>query len=859
MPFNENDIDYDRLAESSERYKKHLKEEKELKEQINILSNQEQRDLDAKLAMIDKITAQQRLYSKLNKTEYDAKVNALKEEIKQQAVLDSIKKKSLSQVQRILENQREQTQEQIKQKENELEITNYVADRKEIEKDLAKLREEEEKSTQRINALKEAANISENKLLNLYRSRGDILNNISKKYSDNLKDAQDNYANLLMRKIENPDSVSDDELGLAKDVLGKASGKLNVATQLITIVKNIGSMLDKALNSITQKMSNAIDAYSEYKGKIDARLQTLTGTTEKSFDSINSTLQASMQTTGYVSYTDVIKNIDKLSSEGIAYNIEERAFLQTVSEKMVASFEATNANLTRMIRLQQADMTRIMLGNEATLTQLFNEYFEDTSYLADNVADSVAGQVFDASATMDVENSSAFQFAVQKWLGALYEVGASDSTVSQIAQAINMLGTGQSSQFTESPVSTLLNMAIARSDFSLADVLNQGLNVDFIDSMMTSMITLLTDIKENTSSQVTLSAYADVFGISMSDLRAFANLKEDIVDLQGYNQTAEQAEAEVKNQLKLLEQRTTIAEKIDNIIENFSYIVGENIADNTVQYILYRTGDIVRELGEGTVVGLAGIASQLASGAWALNEYGKKVGGIGATFSTSASEEGSSWSILDALGVGWIKDVIGFVGNVKTALGTVLNGFKIDTLVNSTFGAMPYVTHERGAGYIGVIPEYGTVSSSTSRSMGMSVPNSSSRSRGISSSEDAYGLVPESEFGGNTVEERIASLNDIAETPAYEYISTETAEAIGKSATIQDVYTELFLNQDYPLRVHVAYFDDKAEGQLISYINSQDNNSNLRAIRNKVEGTVHVDTELNPGDIGSILSAIRSS
>ena len=810
--------------------------------------------LDDKLASLERLVEKQRNYSKLNKTDYDAAVEARKEEIKHENELDSIKRKSIEQIIEKRKYEKEELWDKIKQKEAELKLTNYAADKKKLQEEMNVLTEAYVKKQDNITRLSNASLLTENKLLNAHKLREQLLKKMGEHFAKNAEDAKSNYEDLLRKKDAGFD-ISDDEIGEAKQLAQKALNKAGVGGQLINIISNLAGMLKRSLESLLQKVDNGINMYSNYKGQIDARLQTISGVTQKSFDSINETFQKSLQTTGYLSYVKLIENVDQLTKAGISYNIEERAFLATISDKMVASFNTMDASLLRMIRLQQADMTRLMLGNEATLTQLFNEYFEDTSYLATNVADNVASQVFDASATMDVENSSAFQFAVQKWLGALYEVGASDSVVGSIAQAINMLGTGQSSKFSDSPVATLLNMAIARSDFSLADVLTQGLNVDFIDEMMSSMISLLKDIKDNTTNQVTLSAYADVFGMSMSDLRAFTNLINDIPSLKSYNQSAAESKIAVDNQIRLLESRTTLKEKIDNIIQNFSYIIGENIADDTVQYITYVAGNLVRQLGSGTVAGLAGAATQLGVGAWALNEYGSKVNNGMPYF----DEEGTGWSVLSALGLGWIGDIVNFFGNIKTALGTAINGFKVSELVNAPLGANVNVRYERGADFVGVMPEYGTVSSSTSRSMGMSLNKGLqlyNNMPGSTISGGDYGILVEEETGP-TVKEKIASLNDIVETTAHEYISTETAESLAKSVDLQDVYTELFLNQDYPIRVHISHFDDRAMGQLKGDAHLDDDYEFLRVLETLATG-VGIKADIIDSDVNSIINHIYS-
>lgn len=66
-------------------------------------------------------------------------------------------------------------------------------------------------------------------------------------------------------------------------------------------------------------------------------------------------------------------NVQSLAQQGIVYNIEQRAFLETISDKIAATFDTTNATLLRLVKLQQSDSTASRLGMEAYLTRYFNE------------------------------------------------------------------------------------------------------------------------------------------------------------------------------------------------------------------------------------------------------------------------------------------------------------------------------------------------------------------------------------------------------------------------------------------------------------------------------------------------------
>ena len=67
---------------------------------------------------------------------------------------------------------------------------------------------------------------------------------------------------------------------------------------------------------------------------------------------------------------------------GITNNLTQRAFLDSISDKIAATFSATQDSLIEITRIQRQDTTASRLGLEAYLTRMFNNYFGDTSYLA---------------------------------------------------------------------------------------------------------------------------------------------------------------------------------------------------------------------------------------------------------------------------------------------------------------------------------------------------------------------------------------------------------------------------------------------------------------------------------------------
>ena len=82
--------------------------------------------------------------------------------------------------------------------------------------------------------------------------------------------------------------------------------------------------------------------------KIDYRLEG----TEKSWDSIYKLTEKNLGSSALVSQQKVIEKIGQAVDKGIAYNVEQRAFLAEVSEKIQGTFDAFDSNLLRLVRIQ---------------------------------------------------------------------------------------------------------------------------------------------------------------------------------------------------------------------------------------------------------------------------------------------------------------------------------------------------------------------------------------------------------------------------------------------------------------------------------------------------------------------------
>ena len=109
----------------------------------------------------------------------------------------------------------------------------------------------------------------------------------------------------------------------------------------------------------------------------------------------------------------VVSNLEKLVGQGISFDVEQRAFLETIKDKIATTFEAADGTLLRLVRIQQQDTTAARLGMESALTSFLNNMYETTEYMQ-SVAKSVRNSLQEAEALMGSKSAAALEYQVQK-------------------------------------------------------------------------------------------------------------------------------------------------------------------------------------------------------------------------------------------------------------------------------------------------------------------------------------------------------------------------------------------------------------------------------------------------------------
>lgn len=617
---------------------------------------------------------------------------------------------------------------------------------------------------------------------------------------------------------EQEDNDNRNASALAESGFSSASSAegLSTVSKILDVVSGISKKM-------SQNFTQAVNFQNQYMGKVDARLQSeeaQTGFFKQITDDVQSTVGASR----FVSQKELLQNVAKLTENGIAYNIEQRAMLATLSDKMVTTFDVLDNTLQRMIRIQQADLTMSQLGSEAQLTKFLNSQFEDTSYL-NTMYDSVLAALTDSISSMDKNNATSFTYAVQKWLASLYSVGLSDQAVATIASGINALASGNINTLNSNqPLSVLMNMSATNAGLSYSDLLTQGLNASNVNDLMRSMVDYLGTIAENTTdNQVLRSQWSDVLGITLTDLRAVSNLtNNDISAIYRSNTTYDQSINETQNQLQTVVGRTAASERVQTMADNFMFNWGMNMAQNDAQYMTwYATQFVDQLLG---VVGLqnstVGMITKVISALPMLSSLSETLGDIS---NTSLSLNTSGGGILGVLGA--LGNIITLPFNIASALGSAV-GNMFDTMAGQnkslmgfdwdpfTMRGTDYTQGIKGVAYSGGVGgltgSYRSAQQSyndvviTGSTFGYEAPVV----EGLSSSA-YYNTTGAS----STINNLVTNATNLANATTA---ITGMSEQINTGAN--DIYKELFETQSTPIRVKLAELEKSSFDQLSNLI-----------------------------------------
>lgn len=351
--------------------------------------------------------------------------------------------------------------------------------------------------------------------------------------------------------------------------------------------------LVSGLSDFAKKLDSTIDTIGSYKSRWDTRLYGYSGT---NYESITKTVTGGAGVSPYVKQTDIMKNIDSLIEQGIAYNVEQRAFLQTISDKIATTFDAANGTLLQLVRIQQADSTASRLGLEAGVTSYLNNMFSNSEYMS-SLYKSVLSNIYEATSQYNATDSIGFEYQVQKWLGSLYSLGLSSSAVQNISSSLGALGSGNLAGLS-SGMQNLLVMSASRMGLSYSDLLTGGLSASKTNDLMYGLVSYLSEIANN-NNNIVKSQYANIFGLSLSDLKAISNVGSSLSNIYNSNMDYASSMGTLSSMANSLASRVSMGELMGNLWENTQYSMASGIAANPALYAIYKASGLLDAVAGG--------------------------------------------------------------------------------------------------------------------------------------------------------------------------------------------------------------------------------------------------------------------
>ena len=329
-------------------------------------------------------------------------------------------------------------------------------------------------------------------------------------------------------------------------------------------------------------------------------------------DELNSVLNG----VGIVSQQKVYENLAKLVQAGIVYNAEQRAYLQTLSDDLGMAFQADNANLTRLINIQREDLSANRMAIEYSLHEFLQQNYATSQYIKEGFQ-SVSDALFEAQSLMQSSQAMELEATVQKWMGSLSSLGMSTSTITSLAQAIGYLGSGQYQKLAQSNMQNLLVYGLTKTTGAgYGELLEMGLSDESADKLIQGIVEALREFANN-ESNIVKSAYADVFGVTVSDLVAAAHLN---------TQFTEQSEisTDINNLLNQFDSFIYGSTKVQNLLNNMVYGMATQLASDEGWYMTYKTinwiSDQLSSILSGVQVAPFGVGADLGEVASAIGD-----------------------------------------------------------------------------------------------------------------------------------------------------------------------------------------------------------------------------------------------
>lgn len=161
----------------------------------------------------------------------------------------------------------------------------------------------------------------------------------------------------------------------------------------------------------------------------------------------------------------------------------------------------------------------------------------------------------------------------------------SDTAVSNIGSTLGQIAAGQLEGLTSGGASNLLIMAANSANIPISSIMSEGLNANTTNELLNAMVEYLAKIyNESKGSKVVQQQFANVFGLTASDLKAVANLAPSISSINSNGITYNSAMKNLNSMTWSAITRTSTGEMITNLLDNVMYSMSASIANNPALY-----------------------------------------------------------------------------------------------------------------------------------------------------------------------------------------------------------------------------------------------------------------------------------
>ena len=166
--------------------------------------------------------------------------------------------------------------------------------------------------------------------------------------------------------------------------------------------------LGNITGGLTAEIDKSLNKYLEAQTSLNAHLSG----SQTSLTSVLDRFQNTLSTSNIVRQERVFDNLGNLVKSGITYNVEQRAFLQTLAQDIDMVFNAQDGSLTQLIRLQNRDLSSNRMAIEYSLQRFLNQNYQTSEYIK-AAFDSVSDSLLTAQSTMNARQAVDFEGTVQ--------------------------------------------------------------------------------------------------------------------------------------------------------------------------------------------------------------------------------------------------------------------------------------------------------------------------------------------------------------------------------------------------------------------------------------------------------------